>query len=60
MDAASNCAMAGDLARALDLLERAYEEREPNMPYIGCHPMFDSLRAEPRFLALMRKMNLPQ
>jgi len=60
MDAATNCAMAGDRGRALDLLERAYEERDPNMPYIGCHPIFDPLRAEPRLQALLRKMNLPQ
>jgi serine/threonine protein kinase len=59
-DAASNYAMAGDLARALDLLERAYEERDPNIPFVGCLPIFDPLRAEPRFQALLRKMNLPQ
>jgi serine/threonine-protein kinase len=59
-DAASNYAMAGDFARALDLLERAYEGRDPNIPFIGCLPIFDPLRAEPRFQALLRKMNLPQ
>jgi hypothetical protein len=30
------------------------------MPYIGCYRIFDSLRAEPRFQALLRQMNLPQ
>jgi hypothetical protein len=59
-DAAGNYAIAGDRARALDLLERAYAERDPNMPYIGCMPFFDPLRAEPRFQALLRRMNLPQ
>ena len=58
-DAACNYAMAGDLARSLDLLERAYEDREPNLPFIGCLPIFDGLRSEPRFQALLRKMNLP-
>jgi len=60
MDAAFNYSLAGDLARALDLLERAYMERDPQMPYIGCNPFFDPLRAEPRFQALLRQMNLPQ
>ena len=59
-DAASSYAMAGDRARALDWLEKAYAERDPNMPYISCLPIFDPLRAEPRFQALLRKMNLPQ
>jgi hypothetical protein len=51
--------MAGDPARALGLLERAYEERDPNMPLVGCLPVFGPLRAEPRFQELLRKMNLP-
>jgi eukaryotic-like serine/threonine-protein kinase len=58
--AARHYAMAGDDAHALALLERAYEERNPSMPYIGCSPIFDPLRDEPRFQALLRRMNLPQ
>jgi eukaryotic-like serine/threonine-protein kinase len=60
MDAATNHAMAGDRALALDWLEKAYADRDPNMPFIGCNPIFDPLRAEPRFQALLRRMNLPQ
>jgi len=30
------------------------------MPYIGCDVIFNSLRAEPRFQTLLRRMNLPQ
>jgi len=59
-DAATNYAMAGDLALSLDWLERAYADRDPNLPFIGCNPIFDPLRAEPRFQALLQKMNLPQ
>jgi len=60
LDAAENYAIAADRARALDLLERAYKERVPGITYIGCNPLFDPLRAEPRFQTLLRKMNLPQ
>jgi hypothetical protein len=35
-------------------------EREPNIPYISCMPTFDPLRVEPRFQALLRRLNLPQ
>jgi serine/threonine-protein kinase len=60
IDAANNYAMAGDNPRALDWLEKAYEQRDPNVPYISCMPIFDALRSEPRFKALLRQMNLPQ
>jgi hypothetical protein len=60
MNAANNYVMAGDNARALDWLEKAYAERDPNMTYISCMPFWDPLRAEPRFQALLRQMNLPQ
>ena len=52
--------MAGDRARALDWLETAYAERDPQMLYIGINPIFDPLRAEPRFQALVKTMGLPQ
>ncbi len=60
IDAAINYALAGDSALALDWLEKAYTDRDPNMPFVGCIPIFDPLRAAPRFQALLRKMNLPQ
>jgi hypothetical protein len=56
----SNYAMVGDRTRSLDWLEKAYAQRNPNMLYVGCMPIFDPLRAEPRFQALLRRMNLPQ
>jgi TolB-like protein len=52
--------LGGDLDRAMDFLERAYEARNPNLPYIGENPMYDPLRSEPRFQDLLRRMNLPQ
>jgi tetratricopeptide (TPR) repeat protein len=49
---------AGEKASALNWLERAFEVRDPNLPYMGW-PDFDSLRSEPRYQALLRRMNLP-
>ena len=49
---------AGDYDLAIDWLEKAYEEHEPHMPYIGM-PTYDPLRSDPRFQELLRKMNLP-
>jgi serine/threonine-protein kinase len=60
MDAAQTYGMAGDRARALDLLERTYAERDSQLPYIGSIPFFDFLRSEPRFQALLRQMQLPE
>ena len=49
---------AGDKGQALDWMEKGFEVRDPNMPYIGL-PDTDSLRSEPRYQAVLRKMNLP-
>ncbi len=59
MDVAFLYGFAGDKPRTLDWLEAGFEARDPNMPYIGVMPVFDSLGAEPRFQALLRKMGLP-
>ncbi len=51
---------AGENDRALEWLERAYEARDPNMPYLSAMPFFDNLRDDPRFQDLLRRMNLPE
>jgi hypothetical protein len=48
------------LSTALDYLERAIEKRDPNIPYLSVEPIFDYLRDEPRFQALMRRLGLPE
>ncbi len=50
---------ARDYDEATDWLERAFEVRSPGMPYIGCSPLYDPLRSNPRFQDLLRRMNLP-
>jgi len=57
-DVANLYGYAGDKVRALDWLERAYEARDPNLPYLRL-PNYDPLRSDPRFLSLLRRMNLP-
>jgi TolB-like protein/Flp pilus assembly protein TadD len=48
----------GDRARALDLLEKAYEERSGWIAYLKVDPRLDPLRAEPRFVTLLQRVGL--
>jgi adenylate cyclase len=49
---------AGHADRALEWLERAFEAQDQNLPYIAAIPIWDSLRDDPRFSSLLRRMNL--
>jgi serine/threonine-protein kinase len=51
-------AHAGDKDRALEWLEKAYQERLPAMIHLGVDPDWSSLRSEPRFQDLLRRLNL--
>ncbi len=48
---------SGNKERALDCLEQSYELHDSNIPYIT-RPTYASLRDEPRFQDLLRKLNL--
>jgi len=48
----------GDKNAALQWLERACEEREPSVIYSVNSSIFDNLRSEPRFKALLKKIGL--
>ena len=58
-DTAIFFALAQEYDQALEWSERAYETRDPNMPYITL-PVFDPLRSDPRFQDLLRRLNLPE
>jgi hypothetical protein len=47
-----------DRQRALAALEKDYQQRSPNMTYIKLDPALDALHNEPRYHALLRKINL--
>ena len=60
MDVAFLYAYAGENDRALDWLEKAYEEHASRLPYINVLTQFDTLRSHPRFQELVRRMNFPR
>jgi len=49
-----------DREQSLQLLQRAFESRDPRMIYIKADPELDPLRSDPRFQELVRKMNFPE
>jgi hypothetical protein len=51
-------AVLGDKRTALDLLEKAYQERDRNLVWIKVDHNYDSLRSEPRFIELLKKVGL--
>jgi TolB-like protein/Tfp pilus assembly protein PilF len=50
---------AGDYDKAMDWFEKAYEDRDPNLPYLGNPVYWDALHTYPRYLDLMRRMGFP-
>lgn len=48
----------GELDLAIDTLERGYHQRDPTMIFLLVYPL-ETLYDEPRFQALLVKMNLP-
>lgn len=55
---AQNYAFAGEIEDAVLWIEKAYEELDPNLPYILL-PIYDGLRDDPRFQEVAGKMGLP-
>ena len=50
----------GDNEKAFLWLERAYDERAAFLRFLAVDPSFDTLRSDPRFQELLRRMNFPE
>ena len=48
----------GDKERAVEWLEKAYEERSPSLNLLKLSPAFFSLREDPRFVAMVRGLGM--
>lgn len=48
----------GEKSKALDGLERAYQERNDYLAYLAVDPIADPLRSEPRFAQLLHKIGI--
>ncbi len=46
----------GETEKALDWLERAFEQHDPKMVFLKVDPKWNNLRSEPRFIDLMKRM----
>jgi len=49
----------GEKDKAFEWLEKSYEQREGWMTHLKVDPMFDSLRSDPRFQDLLKRVNFP-
>jgi len=58
MEIAENYLLLGEKELALDWLEKAFESRPQTVPKINPNIHFDDLRSDPRFIVLLKKMNL--
>jgi eukaryotic-like serine/threonine-protein kinase len=47
----------GDYARAVDYLEQAYAASSQSLVWLNRDPIYDPLRSDPRFIALMKRLN---
>jgi hypothetical protein len=59
-DVACDYAVLGDKDHSLYWLERVYRIHDSRLPYLKVDPVFESVRADPRFLALMKRAGIPQ
>jgi tetratricopeptide (TPR) repeat protein len=50
----------GEKDQAFAWLEKAYEERDGSLPMLKVNPTWDSLRSDPRFADLVRRVGIPQ
>ena len=53
-------AESGEVEKALDSLEQLYAHRDSDLVQLKVDPRLDNLRSNPRFEALVRRMNFPE
>ena len=53
-------AALGDIQQAMAELERGYQQRSNEMVSLKVEPMFDPLRADPRFQKIIADMKFPE
>lgn len=49
----------GNRDKFFDCLYRAYEERNPVLPWLKIYPECDAMRSDPRYDELLRRLDLP-
>jgi serine/threonine protein kinase/tetratricopeptide (TPR) repeat protein len=49
-----------DNSQGFDWLDRAFEVRDDELTWIKTYPLYDHVRSDPRYTALLRKMNLEE
>lgn len=63
MDSAYQIAEAhayrGEVDKSFAWLDRSYQQRDPCTPEFKADPLMKSLRQDPRYGELLKKMNLP-
>ena len=48
-----------DKKKAMEWMEKNFNERQPALIVLGIEPAYDVLRDEPRFQAMLQALNLP-
>jgi tetratricopeptide (TPR) repeat protein len=48
----------GQNDEGFEWLERAYDDRDPRLPYLGMHPAFDNVKSDPRYLEWCDRLKL--
>ena len=51
----------GKYDKLMDYLDRSFEDnnRNPDLPYLSIKPTYDKMKGNPRYIELLKKMNLP-
>jgi hypothetical protein len=49
----------GESDKSFEWLERAYKQRDTGLPTLNTDPLFKTLRHDPRYTELLKKMRLP-